>query len=83
MSFNSVVIVSVKGNDCRTCFWYITKDEAINIMKISDSKEKSGSLTKYKNFFLLSTHKRWTIITLIIKEIKKDCKNNLKIVIIK
>ena len=58
MSFNSVVIVSVKGNDCRTCFWYITKDEAINIMKISDSKEKSGSLTKYKNFFLLSTHKR-------------------------
>ena len=46
MSFNNVAIVFVKGNDCRTRFRYITKAETINIMKNSDSKEKSGSLKK-------------------------------------
>ena len=28
-----VAIVSVKGNDYRIRFWYMSKDEAINIMK--------------------------------------------------
>ena len=50
MSFNNVAIVFVKGNDCRTRFRYITKAETINIMKNSDSKEKSGSLRKILKF---------------------------------
>ena len=50
MSFNNVAIVFVKGNDCRTRFRYITKAETINIMKNSDSKEKSGSLKKILKF---------------------------------
>ena len=44
MSFNDVAIVSVKENDYRTHFWYMSKDEVMNIMKNSYLKEKSGSL---------------------------------------
>ena len=38
-SFN-VVIVSVKGNDYRIHFWYISKDEAINLLQNVDLTEK-------------------------------------------
>ena len=44
MSFNGVVIVSIKGNNYRIQFWCMSKDEAINIMKTSDLKGKSGTL---------------------------------------
>ena len=30
MMLNDVATVSVKGNDYRTHFWYLSKDEAIN-----------------------------------------------------
>ena len=33
MNCNDVAIVSVKGNDHRIHFWYMSKDDAINIMK--------------------------------------------------
>ena len=33
MSFNKAAIVYVKGNDYRIHFWYMSKDEAINIIK--------------------------------------------------
>ena len=36
MSFIDVVIVSVKENDYRIHFWYLSKDKAINVMKNSD-----------------------------------------------
>ena len=36
MNFNEVAIVSIKGNDYRIHFWYMSKDDAINIMKSSD-----------------------------------------------
>ena len=32
MNFNDVAIVSIKGNDYRIRFWYMSKDEAINII---------------------------------------------------
>ena len=44
MNFNDMVIVPVKGNEYRIHFWYMRKDDAINIMKNSDLNEKSGSL---------------------------------------
>ena len=44
MNFNDVAIVSVKGNDYRIHFWYISKDEAINIMHNSSLNEKTGLL---------------------------------------
>ena len=43
MNFNDVAIVSFKGSDYRIHSFYISKDDAINIMKNSDLK-KSGSL---------------------------------------
>ena len=33
MNFNNFAIVSVKESDYRIHFWYMSKDEAINIMK--------------------------------------------------
>ena len=38
ISFNDVVIVSVKGSDYRIHFWYISKDDAISTMKNSNLK---------------------------------------------
>ena len=38
MNFN-VVIVSIKVSFNRIHFWYTSKDDAINIMKISDLKK--------------------------------------------
>ena len=49
MSFNDVAITFVKTNDYRFHFLYISRDEAIDILKVSDLKEKSGTLTNYKN----------------------------------
>ena len=44
MTFNDAVIVSAKGSDYRINFWYMSKDDAVNIMKNSDLDEKSGLL---------------------------------------
>ena len=42
VNFNDVAIVSIKENDCRIHFWYMSNDGAINIMKTSNLNEKSG-----------------------------------------
>ena len=44
MNFNDVAIVSVKWNDYRINFWYISKEDPINIMKKSNLDEKSQLL---------------------------------------
>ena len=44
MSFNDVAIVSVKGNDYRIHFWYMSKDDAISIMHNSNLIAKKGTL---------------------------------------
>ena len=44
MSFNYVTVVSVKKNDYRIHFWYMSKNDAINIMKNSDLNGKSRLL---------------------------------------
>ena len=36
MSFNNVAIVYVKGNAYRILFWYMSKDDAINVMNGSN-----------------------------------------------
>ena len=43
-NFNEVAINSDKGSDCRTQFWYMSKDDAIIVMNNSDLNEKSGLL---------------------------------------
>ena len=44
MNFNDVPIASVKGSDYRIHFWYMSKYDAINIMKNSNLIEKSRLL---------------------------------------
>ena len=41
MSFNDIAIVYVKGNAYRIYFWYMGKDDAINIMNVSNLDDKS------------------------------------------
>ena len=53
MNFNDFAIVSIKGNDYRIHFWYMSKDEAIIIMHNSNLNKK---LDYYKFFF--SIYKR-------------------------
>ena len=40
-NFNGVTIVSVKRSDYRIHFWYMSKDDTINIMKNSNLNEKN------------------------------------------
>ena len=42
MSFDNVAIVYVKGSAYRINFWYMSKDDAINIMNGSNLTDKSG-----------------------------------------
>ena len=44
ISFNDVVIVSVKGSDYRIHIWYMSKDDVISTMKNPNLKQKSGLL---------------------------------------
>ena len=44
MSFNDVAIVSIKGNNYRIHFWYMSKDDAISIMHNSNLIDKKGTL---------------------------------------
>ena len=41
-TFNDVAIVSLKGSAYGIQFWYMTKDEAINVMKSSNLNEKTA-----------------------------------------
>ena len=49
MNFNDVAIVSIKRNDYRIHFWYMSKDDAINIMKNSDLKKMEVLREKLKD----------------------------------
>ena len=44
MSFNDVAIASIKGNDYRIYFCYMSKDDAISIMHNSNLIDKKGVL---------------------------------------
>ena len=40
MNVNDIATVFVKGSDYKIHFWYMSKDDAINIMKNSNLNEK-------------------------------------------
>ena len=44
VSFNNIAIVYIKGNAYRIHFWYISKNDAINIMSDSKLADKRGVL---------------------------------------
>ena len=52
MSFNNVAFPYVKGSPYRIHFWYMSKDDAVNIMNGSNLVDKRGAynfLIIYKN----------------------------------
>ena len=56
MNFNDDAIAFIKGNDYRIHFWYMSKNNAINIMNnFSLSEEKK----EYYNFFSLCIKDEW------------------------
>ena len=42
MNFNDVAIASIKGNDYRIHFWYMSKNDVIVLMTNSNLKDKNG-----------------------------------------
>ena len=44
MDFNYIAIISIKENDYTIHFWYMRKDDAIDIMRNSNLNEKIGLL---------------------------------------
>ena len=44
MNFNDLAIVSIRGNDYGIHFWYMSKNDAINLMNNYVLNEKAGSL---------------------------------------
>ena len=44
MIFNNVAIVYVKGNAFKIHFWYMSKDDAVNIINGSNLIDKKGAL---------------------------------------
>ena len=44
MNFNGVAIVSIKGNNYRNHFWYMSKNDAIVLMTNSNLKDKNRIL---------------------------------------
>ena len=48
MNFNDDAIVSIKANDYRIHFWYVSKDDAINIMNSSSLDKKVNGTTYYE-----------------------------------
>ena len=50
MSFNNIAIVYVNGSAYRIHFWYMSKDDAINIMNGSNLVDKKGC---FINFFII------------------------------
>ena len=44
MNFNEFATVSIKGNDYRIHFWYMSKNDVIVLMTNSNLKDKKGIL---------------------------------------
>ena len=44
MNFNDIAIASIKDNDYRIHFWYMSKDDAISIMHNSNLIDKKCTL---------------------------------------
>ena len=44
MNFNNIAVAYVKGSAYRINIWYMSKDDAINIMNVSNLVDKRGVL---------------------------------------
>ena len=84
MGFNNIAIVCIKGSAYRIHFWYISKDDAINIMNSSVLLDKGGILYFfYINFFVICKMSENTDLTyyqknrdVVLSKAKDYYKNN-------
>ena len=53
MNFNNAAIVTVKGNDYRIYLSYMSKDEAMNLLRKTHLTEKSETLQNMKIYYLI------------------------------
>ena len=54
MSFDNIAIVYVKGNIYRIQFWYMSKDDAINIVNGYNLADKRGVLQIFLLYIKMS-----------------------------
>ena len=47
VTFKNAAVVSIKGNDYRIHFWYMSKKDAIAIMTNSNLSERNGFLSNF------------------------------------
>ena len=60
INFNDVAIVSIKGNDYRVYFWYMSKNNVVSIMNNYNFKKNWIHI----NFFLLYIKNEWNSLLL-------------------
>ena len=65
INFNDVAIVSIKGNDYRVYFWYMSKNNVVSIMNNYNFKKNWIHI----NFFLLYIKNEWN--SLLLKKTEK------------
>ena len=71
INFNNVAIVFVKENACRIHFWYMSKDDAINIMNGSNLADKWGDLQIFLLYIKMS---KSVYLTYYQKKPRRDTK---------
>ena len=76
MSPNNIAIVTLRRNDYRINFWFMTWSAAVSRMKNADLGAKSRQLWLRKKLFLIvmsnNTSERWQNSKDILKGTKKD-----------
>ena len=70
MTFNNIAIVYIKGSAYRIHFWYMSKDDGINIMNGSILLDKRGGL-----YFFIIYESEWKcLFNLLSKKSRRDAK---------
>ena len=71
MSFSNMAIVDIKGDAYRTNFWYMSKDDAINIMNGSIVLDKRSVLYIFLLYIKMSENAN---LTYYKKKLRRDTK---------
>ena len=74
MSFNNIAIAFIKGIAYRIHFWYMSKDDAINIMNSSNLADKSSVFLIKANILLYIKMSEYGYLTYFPKKSRSDTK---------
>ena len=58
VSLNNIAVVYVKGSAYRIHFWYMSKDDAINLINNSSLIDKMGVLYIYIHIYIFIIYKK-------------------------